>query len=820
MRDPVWAGDGTIETAATIAAFAAAEWDALLRPHDYFRHAYLAALEASGLDCQFRYVALRNQAGIVALGFGYVTRFKLPYWQPRVFLAGTPVNLGYPFACAPGWDNPATWHRLQEALYRSARELGAYYYLLRDLSAQEAQDAAPSLGLLPMPLHATALLTLPYEDIEDYLSSLSKSRRQTVRRDKRAVTEAGYILTAQAPAPELAPRLLALWMPLYLKYQDPDQICLTEGYFRQMAQHPHAEFLLLWKDGQLVAFDICLKSGPLLSSLFSGIAEDLPRDTPIHRYMGYAIIERALALGCTDIDFGISNEAAKQRMGCELQMLHGAGRAVPILLHRLGVAHLVKRAFAAPAPQDGEEGAGVLPPAAPQAPAINRGRKRVIVIGAGLSGLAAAARLARDPHLEICLVDRATDVGGHCRNVRFEGEGLNFIAGTNLYSPRAFRLLDKHYGIRLPTRRVNIQTRYQGAELGSGALLRAFASATQVQHLAKLAAASLTHCQSIATALARPPGQARLFDDMLLAPFLLQGQDPAHWPLRKGLAKMRHLDACLYPLPGVQSVPQALLRAAQRNKTLHLHPHTEAQSLLLNGEKLAGLCTNTGEIEADLLVSALGGPANLALLQTSYPQASDAAPLPAPGLSATAVFLLLDPTFATLPRGAHTTLFLNHDVKSQLEALFAGEIPVRPDFDLISTDLSAAQASPHGWRLTLFITAPRDRGDAETADALWRAILPQLDNAFPGFTAAIRWQRIVAADDYPATIGSNSQLSPFAGYAAPPLPSAQPGHLLPAGLYLIHGLTGPACGDACTALAGGWRHAEKIALSFQTRDAH
>ncbi|HYO52462.1 GNAT family N-acetyltransferase [Archangium sp.] len=798
-----------LETADSITRFAATEWDALLAPTDYFKHGYLAALEASGLDCHFHYATLHAGGKLVGLGFGCVMRFNFGLWHPKIWLGGSPVNLGEPFAFAPGYDTPAARHRLQEALFAKARQARALYFVLRDFLLSGPDDPgasfAPALRLSPLPLHRTAILPLEFTDFDDYLSSLKGSRRKSARRDIRAVETTGFRLSIERPAPALAPRLLELWLNLYNKYRDPDQIRLTEDYFRALAGRPEAVFLLLWRGDRLVAFDLCLRFGELLSSVFSGLDFEATREQPVHRYMGYAIVRHAIASGYRKIDFGISNEAAKERMGCRLELLYGQARLVPALLHGLRADRLVRALFAAPvtsaarengrSEKNGEEGRP------PEAPTVLRGWRRVVVVGAGLSGLAAAARLASQPHRELVVLEQAAEPGGMCRTVSYGHGREGFIAGCNLFSPRFFALLEHACRIRLPTRRARLLTYYDGQPLDTRTLVGHLASSQELVALGRLTSGWLHNAQALSERVTRPS----LTGDLALLPFLLQGQAPWHWPVREGLVKLRAIASNRYPVPGLAAIPQALERVITRGPSARLVYQAPARSIVVHRGRVIGVRTPEAEWPADIVLSSLMPHTTRKLLGGDVLDTSAEGERPA-GLSAMAVFLMLDAGF-TLPEGCYSLGFVEPDILGQLRELFAGRVPDRPGFELICPDLAEGRPSTNGWRMTLFTTCPAHCTTAQ-AERLWSRMAERLEQSFPGFMRAIHWSQLVPPDEYEQAVGCSSRLSPYAD--APP----RTGKALPPwadGLFLAYGRA--AAGDTLLAVRAGLACANQVLAS-------
>jgi uncharacterized protein len=803
-----------LETADSVNRFAAAEWDGLLGSDDFFRHGYLAALEASGLDCQFHYAVLRADGALRGLGFGCLMRFNLGRWRPRVWLGGSPVNLGEPFAFAPGSDTPWARHRLQEALFAKARQAGALYFLLRDLpppgSGKPGMEISPALQLSPMPLHSTAVLPLDFPDFESYLASLEASRRKSARRDMRVVEAAGLSASTKRLSPALAPRLLELWLNLYYKYRDPDQIRLTEGYFRALAERPEAVFLSLWQGERLVAFDLCLRQGELLSAVFSGLDPQVAGKLPVHRYMGLEIVRHAIALGCGRVDFGISNEASKVRLGCQLQLLYGYGRLVSGALQGVGAGRLVRRLLAAPASAAAQSASptGQDTRPAPPAPAVLRGRQRVVVIGAGLRGLAAAARLASEKHVELVVLEQTGQPGGVCRTASFGRGREGFIAGCNLFSPRFFSLLAQCYGIRLPSRRALLRTVYQGQFLGARDLLGHLVSRQGLGTLARLAGGWLRNGEPLAEWL----GRGQVLGDLVLLPFMLHGQAPWLWPVRAGLAKLRAMEVSSYPVAGVSSIPRALERVISQGSATRIVYHSPVQGIETCQGRVIGVRTPEAEWPAEVIVSSLPQRTTRALLSSVPAGASDEVGRPA-GLSALAVFLLLDAAFS-LPRGCYGLSFVEPDMLGQLRELFAGRVPVQPCFELICPDMARGRPSAEGWRVTLLTTCPATCGTAE-AELLWSGMASRLEQSLPGLARAIRWSRLVPPGEYGQLIGCDSQLSPFAD----PPPRAVASSPLAEGLYLAQGAAETAAGETLLALRAGLACAEHAATHPRRREA-
>lgn len=301
-------------------------WDVLCTSQQYCQYNYQVALEASGLDCQFIYAVARDDSGI--LGIALATLWRIPIvgrMTIRVLTTGSPVNTGSPVMLAPQADAEQIAGALLRAMESKAAELGVRLFVGRDLPSDDF-CGLPHLERL----YACAYLDLPWIDFEQYLASRRKSK--SMRRELRAVEKSGYILETRRGvrlSDQEASRLYQLWLQLYNKHRSPDQILITETFFHRMSELEHAVWLLLRKDGEIYAFDLCFALGDTLESTYCGVDFISTSRLAIHRVMGYEIIRFAIRQGFTTINFGISNEQSKVEAGCQLRTHYAWIEAYP-----------------------------------------------------------------------------------------------------------------------------------------------------------------------------------------------------------------------------------------------------------------------------------------------------------------------------------------------------------------------------------------------------------------------------------------------------------------------------------------------------------
>ncbi|GAA3582651.1 hypothetical protein GCM10023078_08130 [Gibbsiella greigii] len=315
-----------IEFRHSVADIDAQDWDRLCQPHQFCRHDYMTALEASGLDCRFLYALAITPAGLAGIGIATQWSIAMPC---RLSLStttlGTPVNTGLPLMIAPWAEPAAVSQKLVQALAAQSGKQGSRLFIGRDFP--EARFLGPTrLDRL----YACAHLDLAWPDFETYLAGQPK--RKSLRRDIRSLGKAGYeleIRKGQRLSEEEALRLHALWLQLYKKYQSPDQIMVTKAFFLEMSRLEHAVWLLLRKDGRIDAFDMCFTLGDTLESTYCGVDFEQTGRLSVHRVMGYEIVRYALEQGLRSINFGISNEQSKVDMGCRLETCYAWFKANP-----------------------------------------------------------------------------------------------------------------------------------------------------------------------------------------------------------------------------------------------------------------------------------------------------------------------------------------------------------------------------------------------------------------------------------------------------------------------------------------------------------
>ncbi|WP_031466399.1 GNAT family N-acetyltransferase [Sciscionella sediminilitoris] len=325
-----------------------ADWAGLWfpeRPHDL---AYLRAIADAGIGCVFRYFLARRDGRVIGAAHGFLMRYPVagPLSIP-VFAGGTPVNVGSPFYFSSPGVVDDVLPLLLDAMAAEAAALRAKLLVVRDLwETQVWRTCGRELfsgGYRRTPMYLDALLPVRWPDYAGYLEWLPADRRKTVRRDTRRFERAGFrveTVTTQPADPTVA-AMHRLWRKLFEKYRDRDQVWLPEDYFRRVSALPQSTVLLALHGAEVVGFDLLVRRGAVLESLYSGVDRERIGNTPVHRHLGGRIVRLAIEHGLEAVDFGISNEEAKVKLGCELRLGWAYVRPLSRVARKLRLDRLV-----------------------------------------------------------------------------------------------------------------------------------------------------------------------------------------------------------------------------------------------------------------------------------------------------------------------------------------------------------------------------------------------------------------------------------------------------------------------------------------------
>jgi 1-hydroxy-2-isopentenylcarotenoid 3,4-desaturase len=430
---------------------------------------------------------------------------------------------------------------------------------------------------------------------------------------------------------------------------------------------------------------------------------------------------------------------------------------------------------------------------------------RVVVVGAGIAGLATSALLAQRGH-DVVVLEGRSEIGGRAGS--WESEGFRWDTGPSWYlMPEVFdhffRLLGTtaereldlvpltpayrvySEGFDAPTDVISgrraAHDLFDSIDPGAGARLDAYLDSAGDAY--RLAVGRFLYDTYESTAGLRDPALLRRlpqlapllttsladrierrFDDRRLRqilgyPAVFLGSSPYEVPSLYHL--MSHLDleeGVLYPRGGFTSVIQAIARLAEANG-VRIETDAEVTAIRTDRDRASGVTLTGGRsFDADLVISSADlHHTETALLPAhlrSYPEAWWRKRTPSPG-----ALLLLLGVDGELPQLAHHTLLFTEDWRENFRDVF-GRTPRIPDPASLyickpsATDPSVAP--PGAENLFVLVPVPADPGLGRGGDAAVEAaadrVIDQISRwcDIPDLRERIRVRRTIAPGDFAA----------------------------------------------------------------------
>lgn len=340
-----------------------AVWNDLFRSHpDPFES--VALMHRCGMEgVKFRTIVVSDRHGPVMVLPTFETRFEassmadgrlgavlrrlaglLPgLLRPRLLGVGLPECERGQVGRRPGVEAPtldAAWRMGLRAVGRLAREVHAHAEVFLDLDPE-------SLGSMPTDIRARfaradtpacARLPIRFASVEEYLSTLSRSTRQGLRRKAR---DAGGIRVERST---IAGADLPDMYALYLETVERSDIVLgvlSPGFFDLVgAETPGVQFVKYFAEGRMIAFNLLIEREGVLLDKYFCMSGELGRRYNLYFVSWLENIRRALELGFTVYHAGAGAEATKTSLGCEFV------RNTTLFRHTSPAAHIVLTALA------------------------------------------------------------------------------------------------------------------------------------------------------------------------------------------------------------------------------------------------------------------------------------------------------------------------------------------------------------------------------------------------------------------------------------------------------------------------------------------
>lgn len=324
-------------------------WDALTGPDDPFvEHAFLSTLEQSGsVGAEAGWLPLHLTAwdgerlvgalplylkdhsyGEYIFDWGWADaahRASIAYYPKLVSMVPVTPATGRRFLVADDADREEVIGTLVAGLQEVAAATDASSVHLLFLTREE-RDAVlrlgPYLPRLSMQFHWH---NEGYADFEDFLARFRASYRKKVRRERRAVAEAG-VRVRVVPGEDLTPED---WRRLRQFYRDTcarkgSYPYLTDSFFELGATRlaPRALAVLAERGGRIVAGTLNFEKGRHLYGRYWGCAEELEM---LHfELCYYSLIERAIERGARRFEAGAqgSHKLRRGMLPAEIHSVH------------------------------------------------------------------------------------------------------------------------------------------------------------------------------------------------------------------------------------------------------------------------------------------------------------------------------------------------------------------------------------------------------------------------------------------------------------------------------------------------------------------
>jgi len=217
---------------------------------------------------------------------------------------------------------------------------------------EELGPELAALGCRPVSMYRNARLAISWASFEEYLDALRHKVRNAVRKDLRSLEERGYerALLRGEEASARADELLMLWQQVNARHRERDQIPLGADYFREVTALPNAIVLALLRRGSLAGFTLLFAHGRLLEATYCGVDYRSTGTDPVQRASMAAMARYAIEQGFAELEYGISNDTVKSRMGSSFRSLQWFARPVPGALAKLPLERLVLSGYQAEEP--------------------------------------------------------------------------------------------------------------------------------------------------------------------------------------------------------------------------------------------------------------------------------------------------------------------------------------------------------------------------------------------------------------------------------------------------------------------------------------
>ncbi|HEX4946206.1 MAG TPA: GNAT family N-acetyltransferase [Blastocatellia bacterium] len=325
----------------------AAHWDVATQASSvYLSRSYLRVLESAGPEnLRQRYALIfqgRELVAAVAAQVVTINAAKLPKskaaqtvtkplerLEERMLVCGNLLSWGmHGVSFAEGVNRADVWPAVAEALYRIRRADRLFgdtdLVMLKDVPPAHATDidAMKRFSYRELETEPNMVLTIApaWKSYEDYLASLTSNYRKTARKITKDV-EAGGGRVERLTTDEIINNG-AVIHDLYCKVHERQKlrlITLSQDFIPSLAATFGDDFRcnVIRRDDQTLGFVTTLKDGDTAVGYYIGFDSAANAEMPIYFRLLQAVIEDAIALGCTRLSLGRTALEPKARLGAK-----------------------------------------------------------------------------------------------------------------------------------------------------------------------------------------------------------------------------------------------------------------------------------------------------------------------------------------------------------------------------------------------------------------------------------------------------------------------------------------------------------------------
>lgn len=329
--------------ARSIDAFTAPEWNRLFAAELEDWSYYKAVEDAALPGFELAYLGLRHEGELCAVAPAFASDYRIDttlegplrhatdvvarllprLLTVRLLALGSPVSECCHVGFAPG-ASPAERRRWLDALLAAAESLAAEkrvgMFAVKDAAETAASpwdEACARLRLRRLPGLPTASLELPYANVEQYLSTLSKATRRDVRRKLAAAKNVR--IEWRREIDDALPEVIRLYRATLARSAQRFEE-LTPKYFQSVLARmgERASCVLYRVHGELLAFNLVLHDRTRMIDKYFGMDARSAREHNLYFLSWIENVRYCIEHGLTKYQSGASVYHDKIRLGSRL----------------------------------------------------------------------------------------------------------------------------------------------------------------------------------------------------------------------------------------------------------------------------------------------------------------------------------------------------------------------------------------------------------------------------------------------------------------------------------------------------------------------